>query len=268
MLQPVPIGAYRYPFTPYPRGWYFVAELSQLHKRPQYQTKWCGEIATVTATNYGRACCKIGQLTLPTFVLGNCLFAYYGKGVPFLQEVPAIAEFSSSEWLRPFHLKFVCRTHVQEVAENALDMAHFSRVHEYIGDPKLEHFSLDGPKFTVRMRARRRVLHVIDEPLMEITYFGMGIVQAEIWAKTVHLKVLLTNTPIDEQHIIVHQWIAIKKKHFLRDVVYRLVLPHIVDREFAHDLPVWQHKVYREHPAICGKEGDIMRIRRWAEQFY
>ena len=103
---------------------------------------------------------------------------------------------------------------------------------------------------------------------MDITYYGLGIVESSVVTESVTVKVLLTCTPINEETLEIHHWIAIKKQGFLRDAVYRLFLPHIIHREFARDFPIWENKTYRHKAPLCAEEKNIATIRRWARQFY
>jgi hypothetical protein len=34
------------------------------------------------------------------------------------------------------------------------------------------------------------------------------------------------------------------------------------------DIPIWEHKVYREQPLLVKGDGPIAEFRRWAKQFY
>ena len=35
-----------------------------------------------------------------------------------------------------------------------------------------------------------------------------------------------------------------------------------------HDIPIWNHKIYKERPLLVQGDGRIMEYRRWARQFY
>ena len=39
-------------------------------------------------------------------------------------------------------------------------------------------------------------------------------------------------------------------------------------RTFEQDFPIWENKLYREHPVLCEADGPIHRFRSWASQFY
>jgi hypothetical protein len=34
------------------------------------------------------------------------------------------------------------------------------------------------------------------------------------------------------------------------------------------DIPIWEHKIYRERPRLADRDGPIMKLRHWARQFY
>ena len=38
--------------------------------------------------------------------------------------------------------------------------------------------------------------------------------------------------------------------------------------DYADDIPVWEHKIYREAPALSDADGQFARYRRWYAQFY
>ena len=39
-------------------------------------------------------------------------------------------------------------------------------------------------------------------------------------------------------------------------------------RDYADDIPVWEHKVFRATPALAEVDGPFARYRRWYAQFY
>ena len=36
----------------------------------------------------------------------------------------------------------------------------------------------------------------------------------------------------------------------------------------SQDIPIWENKVYRDHPVLTRSERPILEHRRWARQFY
>lgn len=170
----------------------------------------------------------------------------------------------------PFCLNWRIRIHAQEIAENALDLAHFCKVHTYKEVPKLDQFLLDGPKFFVSMTSKRNFLKKEGPIKMDITYHGIGVVVSEVKSfGGVQLKVLLLITPIDEEHLDVFMKVAIlKSTNPFKNLLLRCLLPIDVRREFSRDIPVWESKIYRQRPLLCHNEVNIIRVRKWAQQFY
>lgn len=261
-------GAHRYPFTPCPRGWYFLDTFEGFVKKKEAKYKVYGTELSLVKKDIERGFAKDKT---PLALHNGILFAHLGtKEALFpINDVPLIDEFvNKEEWLPPFHLEFKARVHIQEVAENALDLAHFNRVHAYESEPELLHFSTKKHSFTVTLKAQRNILGFIDEPVMTITYYGMGIVLASVVSKPVEMKVLLTSTPIDEHEIAINHWISIRRQGFFRDKFYRALLPSHIYKDFAKDIPIWENKLYYQAPMLCPSEKDILRIRKWAQQFY
>ena len=88
-------------------------------------------------------------------------------------------------------------------------------------------------------------------------------------AAPVSLRVILTSTPIDDEHIVVNMAIMYDRSwNPLRDAVMRVTLPWQIAKEFEFDIPVWENKVYQARPVLCAGDGQIMAIRKWAKQFY
>jgi hypothetical protein len=41
-----------------------------------------------------------------------------------------------------------------------------------------------------------------------------------------------------------------------------------VDRQFAEDTPIWEHKAHLVRPALADTDGPFMKFRKWYSQFY
>ena len=38
--------------------------------------------------------------------------------------------------------------------------------------------------------------------------------------------------------------------------------------QVEQDIPIWNHKIYREQPILCDGDGPITQYRKWFSQFY
>ena len=39
-------------------------------------------------------------------------------------------------------------------------------------------------------------------------------------------------------------------------------------KQIDEDIPIWEHKIFREKPALCDGDGPIAEFRSWCRQFY
>lgn len=259
--------SYRYPFTAYPKGWYRIDDKSEnmyvFGKAFKIKRSEEGYLFLEEATS--------GRL-FPITKKNDYLYVYYANQESKAHfEVPEVVEFNDREnWQRPFSLTWRTRTHPQEVAENALDMSHFCTVHTYKDIPTLSDFKMNGHQFNVVMHSRKNVFGLIQQTTMDVTYYGLGIVVANASTSyNIMIKVLLTTTPYDEEHVDIRMEVALKKnKCFLINFILRLLFPRHIKKEFSRDFPVWESKVYRTKPLLCKTESNIIQIRKWAAQFY
>lgn len=184
-----------------------------------------------------------------------------------LWEMPATPEFSSDEWSEPYTKQWRIRTHQQEMAENAVDSAHFKYLHGTQNLPVAE-VKLDGP-----------VLHMVTPADMitpkggvkgqieSISYgFGMGLTRFTGLVDTLLAGCVAT---IDEEYVDVRFTFTVKKigsasittgvgKAFVKEI----------SRQLEQDTPVWENKIHFERPVLCDGDGPIGLYRRWCKQFY
>jgi phenylpropionate dioxygenase-like ring-hydroxylating dioxygenase large terminal subunit len=300
---------YRYPFTPYPESWFRVAfsdEVKAVHPVHCLGRKlllFRGDDGVVQATS--AVCPHLGADLSLGRVAGNeieCPFhgwKFDGSGactqIPYCDNTPPKARLTTFAvrevngmifvangfpdfelpavdtrgWSKPHRLRWKIRMHVQEIIENAVDLGHFAHVHAYRDYPRNPALTVEGHRFRVSIESDRRVLGLVSDTAVEITYHGMGMAVARIRSKRVELLALLTPTPIDEEYLDVSLWIYFKKTgNPLLDLVTSIVVPRDIKADFANDIPIWENKQYLTHPVLCGGDGPIRKVRRWAEQFY
>lgn len=254
--------SYRYPFTPFPRGWYRIVQDGDQPIRA------FGKRLIIEKLGNELILKDINSSNIfPMIKKNGYLFACY-HAIDNL--IPNISEFQNEQWQKPFRLYWKTRVHVQEVVENALDMAHFCTVHTYKIIPTISNFNLYGTQFSVTMHSEKNVFGKIVDTNMEITYYGMGIVIANVTTNTgIILKVFLTTTPITEELVEIRMDVAIKKtSNPVKNFILKTFLPSHIKKEFTRDIPVWEAKIYRKQPILCQAERNIVRIRKWASQFY
>ena len=308
-------SSYRYPFAPFPDGWFLLLQSHQLRAGEVLPLRYFGRDLVAYRTASGRAvvadahCPHMGaHIGYGGVVEGegvrcpfhNWRFGYDGRcnDVPYLQsgsvpevcittwpvhEVSGLVQvwFSSvgnePAWLPPDRPEFdhggwfgyetaawTIRMHVQELSENIPDMPHFNYVHG-VGTQLRAAVETDGHVY------RQRSFVTVDGSEFEFTSqeaHGLGLV----WLRTtgqLETYFLTATTPIDDEYV------ELRLLFLVRDIdrsgaltsTTRAMLDATI-RNVERDVPIWEHKVYRERAPLVQGDGPIGVLRKWARQFY
>lgn len=190
----------------------------------------------------------------PTVENNGLIFAWHhALGEAPQWELPTLPEFNDDEWEGPIYTDRFIDTALQEVHENDQDTPHFKYVHGTEAPPQQTRW--EG-RFR-RTEAERDGGGVFTR---EYCQLGFGVM------RTPEVLFMSAMSPIDEAHS--HQrWVfAYPKKLGAEMGMY------MVDRfsksGIYQDVPIWEHKQFRENPVLVKGDGEIMEFRRWAGQFY
>ncbi len=181
--------------------------------------------------------------------------------------VPVLAEVGADEWT-PFEKRhWKIRTQPQEMAENAVDRAHFRFVHGTLTLPETV-AEADGPALRVRSKMK------LGTPMGEMD----GAIESDSWGfgfgavrfKGIVETLLVTSVvPIDGEHVDVWFSFSIRKlgsRGATRGVGAALIAD--IEKQLAEDTPIWENKAHLAQPCLSPDDGPIGLLRRWAQQFY
>ena len=308
-------SSYRYPFAPFPDGWFLLLQSHQLAVGDVLPLRYFGRDLVAYRTEGGRAvvadahCPHMGaHIGYGGAVEGegvrcpfhNWRFAADGRcdDVPYLQSgsipdvciqtwpvhetsglihmwfsaagnaplwlPPERAEFGQPGWIGYETAGWTIRMHVQELSENIPDMPHFNYVHG-VGTQLRAVVDTDAHVY------RQRSLVTVDGSEHEFTSqeaHGLGLV----WLRTsgqLETYFLTATTPIDDEYV------ELRLLFLVRDADGSGTLPSdrraLLDatiRNVERDVPIWEHKVYRERAPLVQGDGPIGVLRKWARQFY
>jgi phenylpropionate dioxygenase-like ring-hydroxylating dioxygenase large terminal subunit len=273
-MDAMPQG-YRYPFTPFPRSWYFVARSAQVERGARTVVPLCGYRVVLTRSPLGMLGATAEEAgrpprSCPVRERNGIVWVYHherGEAPDF--EIPVVSEYGSRGWSGYHTAAHEARVHVQETAENAIDMAHLHYLHKLLEMPRLERFDVQGTGFEVEFSAARRVLGRVVESHIHLTFSGLGLVVARVLAPPVRLILLVAYTPIDVEHTAIRLSYLVEKTGFwpLDRLITFFALRDAND-DYERDIPIWEHKVYHDRPVLAATDGPFMKLRRWASQFY
>jgi nitrite reductase/ring-hydroxylating ferredoxin subunit len=179
---------------------------------------------------------------------------------------------------------------IQDVAENDADISHSPAMH-YITDelPQLE-MEIDGPICELKMNlvASRAALGLPNVPRLwdllrvpksipariEVRRSGFSVGLIRQWSTLpggVQLlsQTFITTLPIDDRHVRVVARHRVKPTPLRR--LTSLVLDkyaELFDTTFDEDVVIWKHKIYRMRPLASKSDWSVLKLRKWARQFY
>jgi hypothetical protein len=189
---------------------------------------------------------------------------YHAAGAPPEFALPEVRVWNDPAWAPSWwKLRWTVRTCAQEMRENAIDWAHFRFVHGGSDRPTENRASFDGARMRFGIGSRELGFSVESE----VAGLGFSVTTLAGPFEAVTLTMLL---PIDVDTTDIRSAFLVKRAA-LADPAQARALRALVD-EHAHgieqDIPIWEHKRYREEPLLCDGDGPIAEFRRWASQFY
>jgi phenylpropionate dioxygenase-like ring-hydroxylating dioxygenase large terminal subunit len=197
------------------------------------------------------------------------VFAWYdpgGAGPRFA--LPDVPEWGSPEWSAPEVRSFEVKTHPQEMAENIVDAVHFRFVHGTPAIPEmkaesrgLEFHASQGLTFTTPQGELRGSV--------EIRMFGPGFGVTR-FAGVIETLLVITGIPLEPELHRTTIRFSVKKSGAGEEATRGVARAFVAEiaRQYAQDIPIWEHKRYLAKPLLCDGDGPILALRRWFAQFY
>lgn len=163
--------------------------------------------------------------------------------------------------------QWVIATHNQEIAENSVDKAHFRYVHGTVTVPDAE-LRVDGPRRDavqcIRMATPRGEL----DGEIRVEAYGLGC-SVTRFSGLCDVVLIAAHTPVDREHVEAH-FSFVRPAAEEGSPKARLAAAVVRDivKQMNEDIPIWEHKLYRDRPLLCDGDGPIGAFRKWAKQFY
>lgn len=203
---------------------------------------------------------------------GVILAWYCPKGQAPTYEVPVLEE---DGWTGNKVVRWVVRSHPQEVCENTVDCSHLGPVH-HVGRTDVLSVEQEGHfmRVVLHMEASGAPIDMPDEfndVELDVKLHGIGhiVSSTHVLTSDMRTRQRIYPTPIDEEQIAIFGVSNIKKMpdegytQEIEDIFYKAFLV-----DFPKDFPIWENKAYLDKPMLAGGDGPIGRYRRWCRQFY
>mgnify|MGYP001942522779 CR=1 FL=1 len=182
-------------------------------------------------------------------------------------EVPELQGDKVKGWSPSHFSKFEYSAHVQEVVENIVDLGHFIPIHNVEEIPKVEELTFDGPRATLRYTTKNKVLGKIFNAALHLEYYGPSYTVVRVRSMT-NVVLIASMVPTSKGKVRHRFHFRMKNMNPLINKIMLIIMAKQIEHDFLGDLPIWEHKIYREHPKLCKNEGGIMKMRKWFKQFY
>ncbi len=179
--------------------------------------------------------------------------------------------------------------HPQETTENSVDLGHLRYVHGYdsvgrVGALVIEGACLKG-SFDFRRTRGFAGLEIFTYDVSAVTSIhGLGYSFVEIREHSIGFdsRLWVLATPIDGTDIemtLVSQVRLLRSPKRpvagmrflpvkLRTRVMNKILVSAQRQDVLQDVVIWRRKTFRPRPLLCRSDGEIMKFRRYCEQFY
>lgn len=207
--------------------------------------------------------------TWPTCIRNGMVFVWHhAQGAEPSWEVPEADEVGDSDWTPWVHRSWQIETHIQEIAENTSDPAHFTSVHGFpaIPDPKVS-FAAHAYRSYTEFTAQRADGSEV-ETILDVQWSGMGIGITRTRG-VLDLLFIGTHTPIEADIVDSRFSFSVCSARGLdpEHGAGRAFIDESV-RQMEQDIPIWNNKRFHEKPTLCDGDGPIPEFRSWARQFY
>jgi phenylpropionate dioxygenase-like ring-hydroxylating dioxygenase large terminal subunit len=200
-------------------------------------------------------------------VNGLIMVWFHAQGEPPSWEVPTLVEYDNDEWT-PYSLtSWKIRAHNQEMAENAVDAAHFLYLHGTQGMPTT-HAEIHEHVLHVKSQTKMRAYGTTVNGAIEVLAHGFGFTTTRF---TGIVETLLVNsvTPIDGEYVDCRFAFTIRKgpNEQVTQIV-ALKFQEEIKRQLEADIQIWENKVYLPSPMLVKGDGPIGIYRKWVKRFY
>ncbi|MGH9027305.1 MAG: Rieske 2Fe-2S domain-containing protein [Acidimicrobiia bacterium] len=207
--------------------------------------------------------------TYPLVERNRLLMAWYHPhDAPPTHDVPEVAECSDPEYGEFRSSDYVVKSAIQEMAENAVDPAHFQAVHGHPQTGEIDEYRLDGVHQVMLSKQKFPTSRGPIDARIDVYKTGAGFAVTR-YQGLIDAALIGCSTPIDDETVHLRFNFTLRNPE-ADERTQRIADAFVkeVNRQLGQDIPIWENKVYRPIPALADTDGPIIEFRKWFAQFY
>ncbi len=238
---------------------------------PFHGWRFGGDGVLVDVPRLDRPPPRVGAVAWATCEVNDRIFVWHhaAGGAP---TYPVRTYRDDGETWTPWHVNaYRVRVGLQDLTENIIDRSHFWAVHDMEPpEDDRQEVTFDGPTMTVEQDIK---VTAVNDQGFEVhsrtTTNGPGIVAVEVREGDLDMLTYITQTPLDEEtcEITIHFSMRALEDEAATAAIAKLN-DEVTNLQFSQDVPIWEHKVYRDRPPLTQVDGPVSQYRRWFRQFY
>lgn len=214
------------------------------------------------------------------------ILIYYSSdySAPTWEVADFAKDLEGGNWTSPRYTEIMMKTHIQEFAENAIDVPHFHPVHgseeNSVELDKTQPFganlefdaNLVYPGSGIGQFGKKVGVH------LHWRFSGLGVFDNHVTLKglPMELRQYFFFTPVDEENVRLQIALRVNKDKINLFTPFRYLIVKLIEkqnrkiliRNFEEDRAIWENKKFREHPLLCPGDGPVPHLRTWMKQFY
>jgi phenylpropionate dioxygenase-like ring-hydroxylating dioxygenase large terminal subunit len=240
---------------------------------PFHGWRWDGETGRCVGIPYAkRIPAKAEIATHPTRERnGYVMLWHHAEGAAPDFEVPEIPETSDPAFRLYKRMRWELDSHVQEIYENIVDVAHFQILHKM--DVQKIHWGPVGgdDSATIRLHVdllRENVEQAGEGGKTEIESFlygpGLQVTRLSGRMRGVSVNSL---TPLGDERVEVGHAYYVQRSDPASEREVEAYWDYYMQDHYL-DFQIWNHKRFLERPLLANGDGDVAAFRRWFRRFY
>jgi len=240
---------------------------------PFHGWRWDGDEGRCLAIPYAERIPERARIrTYPTRELnGYVAFWFHARNEAPSFEPSLIPETSDPGYRLHDRVRWELDSHVQEIYENVVDVAHFRSLHrmdvqrilwEPVGGP-------DAPVVRLSVDMRRDAASQSGEggeTRIESFMCGPGLQVTRLSGRMRGVSVN-SLTPLGDERVAVEHAYYVERSDPSTEKEVEAFWDYYKQDHYL-DFEIWNHKRYLERPVLAPGDGDVAAFRRWFGQFY